>query len=147
MRKTTFALTLVFLVTASPSFGQDDASSDQTRQEAISAATEAAEHWLAVVDSAGWAQSYIDAAEYFKASVAQDVWIRQIRGARMPLGRFKTRAVSDAQYMTSLPGAPDGEYVVISFSASFENKESAVETVTPMKDPDGQWRVSGYYIR
>jgi len=29
----------------------------------------------------------------------------------------------------------------------FANKKAAVETVTPMKDTDGQWRVSGYFIR
>jgi hypothetical protein len=29
----------------------------------------------------------------------------------------------------------------------FENKAAAVETVTPMADPDGAWRVSGYFIR
>jgi len=45
------------------------------------------------------------------------------------------------------PGAPDGEYVVIQYDSSFENKTEAVETVTPMLDPDGVWRVSGYYIR
>ena len=48
---------------------------------------------------------------------------------------------------TSLPGAPDGEYVVIQFEASFGNKRASVETVTPMLDKDGQWRVSGYYIK
>jgi hypothetical protein len=47
----------------------------------------------------------------------------------------------------SLPGAPDGDYVVIKFASSFENKASAVETVTPMKDTDGKWHVSGYYIK
>jgi hypothetical protein len=36
---------------------------------------------------------------------------------------------------------------VIQFRASFENKKSAVETVTPMKDEDGQWRVSGYFMK
>jgi hypothetical protein len=46
-----------------------------------------------------------------------------------------------------LPGAPDGQYVVIQFETSFENKHNAVETVTPMLEPNGQWRVSGYYIR
>jgi hypothetical protein len=45
-----------------------------------------------------------------------------------------------------LPGAPDGEYVVIQFESSFEKKKSAVETVTPMLEKDGKWRVSGYYI-
>ncbi len=49
--------------------------------------------------------------------------------------------------MTSLPGAPDGEYVVIQIQTSFENKKSAVETITPMLDKDGRWRVSGYQIR
>ncbi len=49
--------------------------------------------------------------------------------------------------MTSLPGAPDGEYVVISYETSFTNKKSAIETVTPMLDKDGKWRVSGYFIK
>ncbi len=48
---------------------------------------------------------------------------------------------------TSLPGAPDGEYVVIQYRSEFENKSNAVETVTPMRDADGEFRVSGYFIR
>ena len=47
----------------------------------------------------------------------------------------------------SLPGAPDGKYVVIQYDTVFENKSSAVETIIPMADPDGAWRVSGYFIR
>lgn len=50
-------------------------------------------------------------------------------------------------YTKKLPGAPDGEYVVIQYESSFEHKQSAVETVTPMLDKDGKWRVSGYYIK
>ena len=30
---------------------------------------------------------------------------------------------------------------------SFQNKRTAIETVTPMRAPDGKWRVSGYFIR
>ena len=44
-------------------------------------------------------------------------------------------------------GAPDGEYVVIQFSASFAHKKSALETITPMLEKDGKWRVSGYYMK
>jgi len=54
---------------------------------------------------------------------------------------------SAAQPATSLPGAPDGDYVVIQFQTSFANKASAVETITPMRDRDGAYRVSGYFIR
>jgi hypothetical protein len=46
-----------------------------------------------------------------------------------------------------LQGAPDGKYVTIRYETVFENKASAVETITPMLDPDGIWRVSGYFIR
>ncbi|MDY6990555.1 MAG: DUF4019 domain-containing protein [Thermodesulfobacteriota bacterium] len=61
--------------------------------------------------------------------------------------RVISRKVKAKAYKTSLPGAPDGEYVVIQFDTSFEYKEKAVETVTPMMDKDGLWRVSGYYIK
>ena len=58
-----------------------------------------------------------------------------------------SRKIKSQQYATSLPGAPDGEYVVIQYATTFENKADAVETVTPMLDKDGQWKVSGYYIK
>jgi hypothetical protein len=44
-------------------------------------------------------------------------------------------------------GAHDGKYVVIQLDTVFAGKSSAVETVTPMLDPDGIWRVSGYYVK
>jgi hypothetical protein len=66
---------------------------------------------------------------------------------RKPLGKVIKRNVKSKQYTTSLPSVPDGEYVVIQYETSFENKESSIETVTPMLDKDGKWRVSGYYIK
>src|SRR3990172_8443962 len=45
------------------------------------------------------------------------------------------------------PGAPDGQYVVIQYETSFERKSSAIETITPIREKDGKWRVAGYYIR
>ena len=68
-------------------------------------------------------------------------------GVRQPFGKLLSRKLKSKQYATSLPGAPDGQFVVIQFEASFENKKAAIETVTPMLDPDGKWRVSGYYIK
>jgi hypothetical protein len=66
---------------------------------------------------------------------------------RKPLGQLITRTLKSKTYATSLPGAPDGEYVVIQYATTFENKKSAIETITPMLDEDGKWRVSGYYIK
>jgi hypothetical protein len=103
--------------------------------------------WLKIVDAAQYDDSWEQACAYFKGVVPKDQWVRQIAGVRGPLGPVLSREVASAEYSTKLPGAPDGEYVVIQYRTSFENKANAVETVTPMRDPDGVYRVSGYYIR
>ena len=106
-----------------------------------------AESWLAVVDKSDYAVSYDEAASLFKLAITKEDWLQKIRAARGPLGTVVSRKLKGAQYKTSLPGAPDGEYVVIQYDTSFENKRSAVETITPTRDKDAQWRVSGYFIR
>ena len=88
-----------------------------------------------------------EAAPMFKRAVAKDQWAKMLEGTRAPLGKVLLRSVKSAVYKSSLPGAPDGQYVVIQYESSFEHKKSAVETVTPSLGDDGQWRVSGYYIR
>ena len=107
----------------------------------------AAEGWLKLVDEGKFAESWKESAEYFKGAVKQDQWEQSIQSVRIPLGAVISRRLKTKNFATSLPGAPDGEYVVIQFATSFENKSSAVETVTPMMDKDGQWRVSGYYVK
>ena len=115
--------------------------------EAEKVAIHAAEEWLTLVDERNYKKSWEEASKLFKKSITKGMWEQSIKAVRPPLGELVNRTVKSANYATSLPGAPDGEYVIIQFSASFTNKKSALETVTPMKDPDGQWRVSGYYIK
>jgi hypothetical protein len=83
---------------------------------------------------------------FFRA-IALEQWQQSLESVRKPLGQNLSREVKSKEYTTSLPGAPDGEYVVIQFKSSFTNKKSAIETVTPMRDSNGIWRVSGYYIK
>lgn len=112
-----------------------------------SAAVEAAESWLAEVDSGDYGKSWEESAALFRAAVTKEQWQQALAGSRRPLGSLVSRKVKSTQFATSLPGAPDGEYVVIQFATSFKNKKTAIETVTPMKESDGVWRVSGYYIK
>jgi hypothetical protein len=114
---------------------------------AVEEAVKAAESWLALVDTGEYGKSWDLSAELFKGALTREKWVQTLEGTRGPLGNLVSRKVKSRQYATSLPGAPDGEYVVIQFSTSFAKKKSAIETVTPMKDPDGVWRVSGYYIK
>jgi len=111
------------------------------------AAVTAAERWLAIIDEGKYAKSWEETAEYFKSAVKQEQWIQSLQSVRKPLGKLFFRRVKSKAYMTSLPGAPDGQYVVIQFESSFVNKKSAFETVTPVLEKDGNWRVSGYYIK
>ena len=113
----------------------------------IEAAKKGSESWLAVVDKGDYTASYEEAASIFKLAVTKEDWLQKVQAARNPLGKVISRKLKGAQYKTSLPGAPDGEYVVIQYDTSFENKRSAVETITPTLDKDAQWRVSGYFIR
>jgi hypothetical protein len=100
-----------------------------------------------MVDGGKYAESWKDAAELFRNAVSQQQWEQSLHAVRKPLGKLVTRKLKTMTYKTSLPGAPDGEYVVIEFETSFEKKKAAIETVTPMMDKDGKWRVSGYYIK
>jgi hypothetical protein len=114
---------------------------------AISKAEASAEVWLPLIDQGKYEESWDAASKVFKAAVAKDKWATQVKGARDPLGPLVSRKLNSARYAEKLPGAPDGKYVIILYDTNFEKKKGAIETVTPMQDPDGSWRVSGYYIK
>lgn len=111
------------------------------------AAERAALDWLALVDAGDAGRSWSDSASLFRDAVAEEQWSRALTAARGPLGPVRTRTLHAAYPATELPGAPDGQYVVFEFHTQFERKRAAVETVSPMRDHDGKWRVSGYYVR
>lgn len=115
--------------------------------ESIQQAVEAAREWLSLTDSGRYGESWEKASAYLKNVVTKDQFVQSLQGALVPFGELVSRDVESTQYETTLPGAPDGEYVVIRFRSSFQNKKEAVETVTPMKEADGRWKVSGYYIK
>ena len=83
----------------------------------------------------------------FRQAVTSDKWKDQLKAFRLPLGKVLLRKMQSKQYATSLPGVADGKYVVIQFETSFENKKSAIETVTVVEDKDNKWQVCGYYIK
>jgi len=110
-------------------------------------AQKSAEAWLALPDSGKYAESWDEAAGFFKSSISRDRWVDAMKSVRAPLGAVQSRKLKSATYTKSLPGAPAGEYVVIQYDTDFGKKASSVETITPMLDKDGRWRVSGYFIK
>ena len=120
---------------------------EAAEKAAEKAAQQAAKVWLASLDAGDYAESWKQSSSLFQSKVTEKQWETAARGARAPCGKVLSRKVKSVEFKRSLPYAPDGEYVVIQYETSFENKKEAVETVTPMKDTDGAWRVSGYYVR
>ncbi len=116
-------------------------------EKAEQKAVDASRAWLALVDGERYGESWEEAALYFRNAINKELWQQSLNAVRKPLGKVIRRALKSKQYSRSLPGAPDGEYVVIQYETSFSNKKSALETITPMLDRDGKWRVSGYYIK
>ena len=108
---------------------------------------ESAQAWLEFVDNEKYAESWEEAAEYFKSSISKEKWTNTIHAVRNPLGKVISRKLKSQKYTTSLPGTPYGDYVVIQYNTTFKNKKAAVETITLIQDKDGKWKVSGYYIK
>jgi Protein of unknown function (DUF4019) len=111
------------------------------------AAEAAAAQWLKLVDSGNYPQSWQQTSSSFQSAISKREWEQKLRAVRTPLGAMVSRKLQSAQYETQLPGAPDGQYVVIRYDTSFQHKKAAIETLVSARDKSGQWRVSGYFIQ
>jgi Protein of unknown function (DUF4019) len=116
-------------------------------QEANAAARASVESWLGLVDGQRYAESWQAAGAFFKNAVTEQKWQEAVQTARGPLGALKSRTVKGTTAAKTLPGAPDGDYLLLQFDTSFERKAAAVETVTMVREADGVWRVVGYFVR
>jgi len=134
------ALVLLLLLVSANAIHADEGA-------AIRDAEQSARAWLMLTDGGRFEESWDRASTLFQAGITKSEWTRTAAGVRTPLGRRTSRSVDSAAYSETLTGAPDGHYVVIQFATSFENKASAIETLVTMKEKNGTWRVSGYFIR
>lgn len=111
-----------------------------------SSRSSAAIAWLNIIDSGNYAESWDKSAPFFKSQVTQAQWEKAIEGVRTPLGKVNSRVELSVKPLTSLPGMPDGEYLIIQFQTDFQNKASSTETVT-LSHSKGQWLAVGYFIK
>jgi hypothetical protein len=102
--------------------------------------------FLGYLDHGRYADSYAYTGMLIRAQLDQDSFAQQLEKARAGTGALLSRELIDAGYTTTVPGAPEGQYVVLHYSASFANRQEAVETMT-LAFAKGYWRVSGYYIK
>lgn len=138
----TASLIRTLLLTSTVALSTITAQADENTDAAVAAA----EEWLSLIEAEEYVQSFQEAAPVFQEGMTAKKWKARMSSVRRAFGKTASRELIKARFTTSLPDAPDGEYVVIQFNTSFSRKSESVETITPMK-VDGTWRVSGYYIK
>jgi hypothetical protein len=108
---------------------------------------EAARSWLAHTDRGDAAASWKNAGKQFRNAITVERWAESLNRVRPPLGPVSQRTQLKTEFRKSFPGAPDGEYAVVVFRTTFAKKSEASETVTLEHEPDGAWRVIGYFVQ
>ncbi len=150
LQKTVLLLTFSCLLSALPmplqaapakAVAEDKSTSPQQ------IAQDAAKVWLVEVDGDQYGKAWDRAATLFQTEVTREKWEINMIRIRGLLGSAETRKLASATLKHSLPGMPDGQYVVITWATKFEQKARALEVVTVMQEKDGRWKVAGYVIR
>jgi hypothetical protein len=116
---------------------------------AKSAAVEAMEKWLTLIDRGEYERSWDEAAASFQKAVSAAQWAAMLKAVREPLGALESRKPVSAAWQTEVPspqGILKGEFVIAQFETSFANMKYALETVT-FERQDGAWKAAGYYIK
>lgn len=107
----------------------------------------AAEAWIGLVDAGSYEKSWDTAAGVFRSALPSAQWAATAAAVRDPLGKLIHRNLFHDKRTSTMPGLPDGDYLMLRFIAKYEHKVSAVETVTLVKESEGKWRVAGYFIK
>ena len=124
---------------------QQPPAADPHTQEEVAAERQAL-GFLGYLDHGRFADSYAYTGMLIRTQVDRDSFSSQVEKARAGTGALISRELMDASYTDSVPGAPQGQYVILHYHASFASRQDAVETLT-LALAKGYWRVSGYYIK
>src|ERR1700691_6199094 len=102
--------------------------------------------FLGYLDEGRFADSYAYTGVLLRAQADREKFASQIEKARTGTGALQGRELIDANYTTTVAGAPEGQYVVLHYHANFAGRPDTVETVT-LAFAKGYWRVDGYYLK
>jgi len=119
----------------------------QAQDPRATAAQAAARSWLVLTDAGDVKGSLKAGGKKFREALDAEAWDEALKKVRGPLGTVMSRAVLATKFQDTMPGGPSGEYALILFETNFSDMGTGHETVTLEREPDGAWRVIGYFIR
>ena len=136
MTKRAILFLTLFLVASNVLVAQD--SEDKARF--------AAEQWIVLVDDGQYDQSWKEAAKAFQDTISSSDWEKKVSAQRTQLGSKESRKLKEIKSTNAAKGLPAGQYVLVRYQSSYEKKKAALETITAVREGDGQWRVIAYEI-
>jgi hypothetical protein len=110
-------------------------------------AIEAAKEFLVPIDNGAYDQSWEGASPLMKNVIKELQWENLLGVNRPKFGTLISRRMESSESVTSVAGAPDGQYGVITYHSSFSGKKNAIEIVTVAHDEDGKWRGFRYVVK
>lgn len=143
----TFAAPAAHAQSTAPAAASTAAAPDTNTSAHTAAAQEAANRWLALMDAGKSGEAWDAAAPILQGAVTRTTWLDVGKNVRAPLGELKSRKPTSSVFTRTLPGAPEGEYVVIQYATDFASRAGVIETVVPQRQPDGSWKVTTYRFR
>jgi hypothetical protein len=102
--------------------------------------------FLGYLDHGRYADSYSYTGLLLRNQLDREAFASKVEQARANAGAIQSRELIDAGYTTSVPGAPQGQYVVLHYHSSFVKRPDTVETLTLVLSK-GYWRIDGWYIK
>lgn len=119
----------------------------QSNDQKVEAAKQTAQEWLALLDADKYKATWKASAPSFKAGMTAEQWAERLRQAHSTLDTLTSRTLVTARHTTSLPNpnAPDGEYAVVQYRATYGARD--VSETMLLSFEDGEWGHVGYYVR
>lgn len=129
----------------------DSLRADSLRRDSLrktrakTAAQEAAERWLALVDANEFAESWDAADSTFQAQISREDWLAKGEQFRGQLKDMRARQLVQVQYRDSAQHAPpSGPVVTLQYRTDFV--DDATQELLVTTEADTTWRVVGYRV-
>ena len=137
--------TVATLVALSLVVGWAGAASAQDPRETL--VQTAAREWLALADKGDWDAAWNAAGEKLRREQPLSVWRGLLKQYREPFGAVVQRAAISTAFRNDMPDAVSGQFARLQFRTAFSKNSEGHESLTLELEPDGKWRVIGYFIR
>ena len=130
--------TLFFLVLAIPA-GAEPISKEQLR--------EGADNYLELLDQGRYAEAWQAMSPIYRAIEPQAQWHNRQQAIRDAYGALEFRDLVRVEFRDHYTLSPDGQYIIVQFKTSFQNKTATRETVVIDCSTSTECSIREYIIR